>query len=292
MNKIKIHLYLKDIINAYGTMKKQKKIYIDKTFITNINLGETKEVELELQPGKHQLIIEDSKLIANKTKKEFELNEESTEIYIGMQYLGYKSKTIKVVTLEQYNNEEYKAGEKTVKLTIHRMTSPTQTHQKDNYSVTIDGLEKIGKYDTDIEINVSTGKHKIKYETPIAIKYSSVDIPEDCENFHITFETQFEYINILNANSYEKKEKNIECIISRKKMFAGSALKTQIEIDNDIKLDVKNGETKNIKVSTGKHTLIIKGTITKTKEFEVPENCNIVCIYIEGLNNITSIDIK
>ena len=295
--KVNLHLYRK-AESRVGGNDVVCKAYIDNNYVCSIMAGERKE--LEITPGRHIITIEDNRVIKEKHTQEVVINEDSTDVYFAFKYGvsggKYIRHSINLTYIEQYNNNLlYSDGEPKVKIIIHRMPTQFVGNQKSNYQIIIDDEQQYtGMYDSDLEFYISPGKHKFFYETADEIKYSFIDVPNDCEKINMAMIIDYNGVNIIKANQQNENiastsGKQVECIISRARKFAHSAVRTTVLIDGNTEVTIKNGETKKINISTGNHMLIVKGTQTVTRELNVPEDCNRVYINLVYSNEITSI---
>ena len=75
-------------------------------------------------------------------------------------------------------------------------------------------------------------------------------------------------------------------------MVKGCAASTKIRIDTNIDLSLKNGETKSVFITGGRHTIMLKANKVNVKDFIIPDNCSEIDILIDNLDDIKSITAK
>ena len=56
-----------------------------------------------------------------------------------------------------------------------------------------------------------------------------------------------------------------------------------------MRIDLNNGGTKEVYISEGRHSIMVKANSITTRDFVVPTNCNNVSIFIEDVDQIRSI---
>ena len=287
MDKIKLHLQIRNVTGTTcGWIRKPKKVYIDGELVTTISVGEKKEIEINKSSKK--ITIVDVNVLKNKLNQELNIKEDTTDLYMYMGYIGMKAVHLSLYSMNQYNdNLLNKTGEKTVTLNVHRVYDPLQ--KKEPFKVIVDDdQEYVANNTSDVEFNISPGKHKIFYETNYTMGYSSVDIPKDCTRYQIVMSVVLLGVNVIDSYSIDpnakSKEKNINCIITRAKRFVCCLASLQVLLDEDIAFNIKNGERKTLKISPGNHIFSV-GRVSRMdkKNFEVPENCKAVYIDVDAV---------
>ena len=284
---ITLHLYRKRIVkNNYYADFRPIAVFVDDYHICDMKPGEYTAVMVT--PGTHKIVLKLPVLISNTLTKEFTVDANTTDVYVAFRGRMGKYISSKIFEIAQYNNADF--------LCVPGNMSKVVMHCEDIalksfiwYSVSIDD-QPVGTMDgknPEMAFIVPKGRHRVAFESHFDFGYACIDVNEDslymlvndCKIIGI----QTPKINPVNPN------RQIKCVLTRTSHFSGCACSTKIRIDTNIDLSLRNGETKAVFISEGRHTIMLKANKINIKEFIIPDNCSEIDILIDSLDEIKSI---
>ena len=287
---VTLHIYRKKTVrDNYYVNPKPIPVYVDDYHICDLKPGETTAVYVV--PGPHKLEIKPPGFLEDPVTKEFTVDASYTDVYVA--FRGRMGKYIRpwIFGVYQNNIAEFSGTSQEMGRVTFRWED---IDLKINvwYEISIDG-QPIGIMDgkhPELAMNIPKGKHRVKFEELHEAEYESLDVTTDnsyvlvsnCKILHV----QRSWNNPMTSN------RQIKCVFTRQSQFAGCAATTKILIDAVSLVTLKNGETKAVLISEGKHSLLIKCNKIEVREIVVPENCSELYIMIENVDNITSITAK
>lgn len=285
----RLHIYRKSIIKAnYYTDTRAISVFLDDRLIGKMNPGNN--MTIEVAPGPHKMVIRPGGLLRFPDTQEFTVDADSTDVYAA--FRGRMARYIDPMIFQIYQHNCMEMSSETAKTTRIAFSSEDIYFKHFMwYAVTID-YQLVGHMDRNnkrLECTISKGKHPVAFESMFDVGYGCIDIKEDSDYVYVPVNT----CRIVDIQSFSTRPtgqgRQVNCVFSRNSQFAGCAGKTEITLDGNVKFYLRNGETKVMTISEGKHALLVKANHIEKREFVVPENCNKVTIFIETLDKIRSI---
>lgn len=289
---IKLHIYRKKIIKPhYYADARAIPVFLDDKPIGDMNPGDN--IITDIAPGPHKIVIKAPGFLMAPVTKEFTVDENSTDVHVA--FRGRLGKYIEPMIFEliQYNAAELLSREEnSTKITV--CSEDMSLKMNIWYMVTVDD-RMVGTMDGNspsLVFNTSKGKHLVVFEALHEIGYAIVNVKDDCDSMYVLVNN----CEVLDVRSHipqaSSSARQVKCVFTRSRQFKGCAGTTKIIIDGSVKVDLKNGETKETYLSEGNHSLLIKCNRIETKDFVVPENSNKVTFNIEDVDDIRSIVVE
>ena len=286
---MKLHIYRKSIIKPnYYSSTKEIPLYVDDRYITDMKPGDT--INLEITPGTHKIVIKAPGLLMAPVTSEFTADENSTDIYVA-----FRGRLGKYIDPKIFEIKQFKASDLMVSTTQRAKVTfiSEDISLKCNIycNITVDGqpVGHLDGYNPRLEFIAAKGKHFAFLESYYEAGYACIDVKDfsdstivmidDCDILDI----QPHFPKTVNSNS------QVKCVFSRPSQFRGCAGTTKIVIDGELRLNLKNGETKEVLLSEGNHCLMLKANSIRVVDFVVPENSNKVIINLVDIDKIQSI---
>jgi hypothetical protein len=286
---IKLRIYRKSIIRPhYYADARAIPVYVDDKHIGDLNPGYL--IVVGITPGTHKIEIKAPGFLMAPVTKVFTVDEITTDVYVA--FRGRLGKYVEPMIFDvcQYNATELsRETERTTQITFRS----EDLSLKGNiwYAVAIDD-QPVGTIDGNhlsLVSAIAKGKHKISFESLHEVDYACIDVKADCDSLYVPINKgKILDVQSNSANS-QVRNRQVKCVLSRKSQFKGCAGTTNIIIDGNIRVDLKNGGTKEVFISEGRHSLMVKANSISTRDFVVPENCNKVSIFIEDVDQVRSI---
>lgn len=289
-NMITLHIYRKSIVKSnYYTDSRPLPVQVDGYHICDMKPGDYTAVYIT--PGTHKIFIKIPGLLSDPVIKEFTVEENTTDIYVS--FRGIMGKYIHAMMFEpaRYNLAEFSS----LPGNMARVTFRSEDIDLKSfiwYMVTIDD-QAVGTMDgkhPELTVNVPKGKHRITFESLFEVGYTWLDVRED--NLYVPV-NNCSIVGVLTPpNNPVNPGRQIKCVLTRLSQVRGCACSTKITLDTNINFNLKNGETKTMLISEGRHSLVLKANRVNIQEFIVPANCSEIDILIENIDNIKSITAK
>ena len=287
---ITLHIYRKKIVKPnYYQDSRPMPVFVDDYHICDMKPGETTAVYIT--PGTHKIVVKVPVLISNTLTKEFTVEANTTDVYFAFRGRMGKYISPKIFEPAQYNMAEFSGVPgSTANVTVHSEDFALKSFIW--YSVSVDDLP-VGTIDgnhPEIAFSFPKGKHRVAFESLYDFGYSWLDIRED--NMYVLInDCKIINVQILHNNS-ANSSRQIKCVLTRLSHVKGCAGSTKVMIDTDITFKLKNGETKAVFISGGRHTIVLKANKIEVRDFIVPDNCSEIDILIDNLDEIRSITAK
>ena len=289
-NMIRLHIYRKKIIkDNYYANTTPVPVFVDDCHICDMKPADYTAVTVT--PGTHKIVMKVPGLLSDPLTKEFTVDAGITDVYVA--FRGRMGKYIDPVIFEiaRYNIADFSC----VPGNMTKVAMRCEDMALKSFiwcSVTIDG-RMVGTMDgkhLDMVFTVPKGKHRVTFESLFEVGFACLDARED---FMQVLVNECGIICVYAPqNNPVSSNRQIKCVFTRTGRIVGCAGTTRIRIDTDINVNLKNGETKAVFISEGRHLLVIRANKIQTRELIVPDNCSEIDILIDNMDDISSITAK
>ena len=287
---ITLHIYRKRIVKPnYYANAKPISVYVDGYHICDMKPQDYTAVYVV--PGTHKIVMKVPGVFEDPLTKEFTVYDSTTDVYLAFRGRMGKYIAPKIFEIAQYNLGEFSSTQGDM-ATVNMRCEDIALKSYIWYTVTVDDYAAgvmDGKH-PEMAFNAARGKHRVMFESLFDLAYASLEVKDD-SSLVIVQDCNIVSVSPLMNNS-ASSIRPVKCVFTRTSKFSGCAGTTRITIDNDINLSLKNGETKDVFISEGRHTLMVKANKVTVREFIVPDNCSEINILIDNLDEICSITAK
>ena len=289
-NMTTLHIYRKSIIkDNYYTDKRPMPVFVDDYHVCDMKPGDYTAVSVT--PVPHKIVVKVPVLVSNTLTKEITVDGSSTDVYFAFRGRMGKYISPKIFEPAQYNMAEFSGVPGTMAKVALR-SEDMALKPFIWYTVTING-HPAGTMDGDhleFAFTIPKGKHRVAFESQFEIGYAVLDIRED-STYVLVNDCKIIYVLTPPVNP-ANPARQIKCVFTRKSRVEGCACSTKITIDTVQTLKLKNGETKAVFISEGRHVLVLRANKIEAREFTVPDNCSEIDILIDNMDDIVSITAK
>lgn len=287
---ITLHLYRKRIVKGnYYADARPMGVFVDDYHICDMKPGDYFAVYIT--PGTHKIVVKIPVLILNTMTKEITVDANTTDVYVAFRGLLGKYIYSKMFEPVQYNSAIFSgAPGGMAKVVMHCEDIALKSFIW--YSVSVDD-QPVGTMDgknPEMAFTVPKGKHRVAFESYFDFGYACIDVNDDF-TYMLVDDCKIVGVHIP-QNDPASASKQVKCVLTRTSMVKGCAASTKIRIDTNIDLSLKNGETKSVFITGGRHTIMLKANKVNVKDFIIPDNCSEIDILIDNLDDIKSITAK
>ena len=287
---IRLHIYRKNIVHSnYYSDARPMPVFVDGYHICDMKPADYTAVYVT--PGTHKIVVKVPVLLSNTLTKEFTVEANTTDVYVAFRGRMGKYISSKIFEPAQYNLAEFSSAPGIMAKVTFRSEDMSLKHFI-WYAVSIDD-QTVGIMDgkhPELALNVPKGKHRVTFESLFEIGYTWLDIREDCLYVPVN---DCKIVSVLTPpDNPVNSNRQIKCVFTRESRVRGCACSTKITLDTNINISLRNGETKTVFISGGRHTLVLKANKINVREFIVPDNCSEIDILIDNMDDIISITAK
>ena len=287
---ITLHLYRKRIVKGnYYADARPMGVFVDDYHICDMKPGD--QFAVYVTPGPHKIVVKVPVLISNTLTKEITVDANTTDVYVAFRGRMGKYISPKIFEPVQYNAAIFSRVQSGIaKIAMHCEDIALKSFIW--YAVSVDD-QPVGTMDgknPEMAFNIPKGRHRVAFESYFDFGYACIDVNEDFM-YMLLDDCRIVCVQTPQLNPVGSG-RQIKCVLTRTSMFRGCAAPTKIRIDTNIDLSLKNGETKSVFISEGKHTIMLKINKIIVREFIIPDNCSEIDILIDNLDEIKSITAK
>lgn len=287
---ITLHIYRKRIVKPnYYADPSPATVYVDDYKICDMKPGD--QTAVYVTPGTHKITIRLPLISVHTLTQEFTADANTTDVYVA-----FRGKMGKYIYPQMFNPVQYNLADFTrapggmAKITMHCEDIALKSYIW--YGVSIDD-QPVGTMDgknPEMAFNVPKGRHRVAFESYFEFAYACVDVNED-NMYMIVNDCRIVGVHIPQINPVNPG-RQIKCVLTRTSLVRGCACATKIRIDSNIDINLRNGQTKSVFITEGRHMIMLKANKITVRDFIIPDNCSEIDILIDNLDEISSITAK